>query len=210
MVLGSSPVAVTILNYCCYYFDGPWKVKALYVIIMSRKHLRSEYTLCSLTLSRRRLLSYRNQSIDLRSKSMDWFLYDSGLRLERVNECQGTPFSKQVRYLKFKWIPYRQVLATQVNHFTSLVKWLSVRLRTKWLHVWIPLLSHIVLCSNAFFKLQNTRGASGQPVLMGISILVYMCRPYQSVHCRWCAGYEILWPRERCLLRRKLAWQICK
>ena len=40
----------------------------------------------SLTLSRRRPLSYRNQSIDLLHKSMDWFLYDNGLRLERVNE----------------------------------------------------------------------------------------------------------------------------
>ena len=38
-----------------------------------------------LTLLRQRPLSYRNQSIDLRSKSMDWFLYDNGLRLERVN-----------------------------------------------------------------------------------------------------------------------------
>ena len=38
----------------------------------------------SLTLSRRRPLSYRNQSIDLRSNSMDWLLYDNGLRLERV------------------------------------------------------------------------------------------------------------------------------
>ena len=37
-----------------------------------------------LTLSRRRPLSYRNQSIDLGSKSMDWFLYDNGVRLERV------------------------------------------------------------------------------------------------------------------------------
>ena len=37
-----------------------------------------------LTLSRRRPLSYRNQSIDLRSKSMDWFVYDNGLHLERV------------------------------------------------------------------------------------------------------------------------------
>ena len=37
-----------------------------------------------LTLSRRRLLSYRNQSIDFRSKSMDWFLYDNGLHHERV------------------------------------------------------------------------------------------------------------------------------
>ena len=37
-----------------------------------------------LTLSRRRPLSYRNQSIDLLWKSMDWFLYDNGLLLERV------------------------------------------------------------------------------------------------------------------------------
>ena len=39
----------------------------------------------TLTLSWRRPSSYRNQSIDLRSKSMDWFLYDNGLRHERVN-----------------------------------------------------------------------------------------------------------------------------
>ena len=38
-----------------------------------------------LTLSWRRSLSYRNQSIDLRSKSMEWFLYDNGLCHERVN-----------------------------------------------------------------------------------------------------------------------------
>ena len=29
-------------------------------------------------------LSYRSQPIDLQSKSMDWFLYDNGLRHERV------------------------------------------------------------------------------------------------------------------------------
>ena len=34
--------------------------------------------------SRWRPLSYRNQSIDLQSKSMDWFLYGNGLCLERV------------------------------------------------------------------------------------------------------------------------------
>ena len=39
-----------------------------------------------LTLSRRSPLSYRNQSIDLLYKSMDWFLYDNDLRLERVKE----------------------------------------------------------------------------------------------------------------------------
>ena len=40
----------------------------------------------SLTLSWRRSLSYRNQSIDLQSKSMDWVLYDRDLRHERVNK----------------------------------------------------------------------------------------------------------------------------
>ena len=39
-----------------------------------------------LTLLWRRPLSYRNQSIDLQSKSMDWFLYDNGLRHERVKD----------------------------------------------------------------------------------------------------------------------------
>ena len=37
-----------------------------------------------LTLSWSRTLSYRNQSIDLQSKSMDWFLYDIGLRHKSV------------------------------------------------------------------------------------------------------------------------------
>ena len=40
-----------------------------------------------LTFSYQRSLSYRNQSIDLPSKSMDWFLYDRDLRHERVNEA---------------------------------------------------------------------------------------------------------------------------
>ena len=31
-------------------------------------------------------LKYRNLYIDLLCKSMDWFLYDNGLRLERVNK----------------------------------------------------------------------------------------------------------------------------
>ena len=38
-----------------------------------------------LTLSWRKFLSYRNQSIDLQSKSMDWFLYGRNLRHEKVN-----------------------------------------------------------------------------------------------------------------------------
>ena len=37
-----------------------------------------------LALSWQRSLSYRNQSIDLQSQSVDWFLYDRDLRHERV------------------------------------------------------------------------------------------------------------------------------
>ena len=37
-----------------------------------------------LTLSWQRSQSYRKQSIHMQSKSMDWFLYDSDFRHERV------------------------------------------------------------------------------------------------------------------------------
>ena len=40
---------------------------------------------CTLTLSWQRSLSYRNQSINLLCKSMEWFLYVNGLSQERVN-----------------------------------------------------------------------------------------------------------------------------
>ena len=37
-------------------------------------------------------LSYGNQSIDLQSKSMDWFLYDRDVRHERVKSKHLTVF----------------------------------------------------------------------------------------------------------------------
>ena len=50
-----------------------------------------------LTLSWRRPLSYRKQSIDLPSKSMDWFLYDNGLRHEKVKRgC--SPFQPRAAF----------------------------------------------------------------------------------------------------------------
>ena len=52
--------------------------------VLSRLWVGLPFPLTTLTLSWRRPLSYRNQSIDLRSKSMDRFLYDNGLRHERV------------------------------------------------------------------------------------------------------------------------------
>ena len=47
-------------------------------------HLWISISFEPLTLSWRRSLSCRNQSIDLESKSMDWFPYDRDLRQERV------------------------------------------------------------------------------------------------------------------------------
>ena len=61
------------------------------------------YTRC-LTLSWRRSLSYRNQSIHFQIKSMDWLLYDRDLRHERVacvlNRALKTLFTKWNKSLK--------------------------------------------------------------------------------------------------------------
>ena len=51
----------------------------------------------TLTLSQRRSISYRNQSIDLQSKSIDWFLYDIGLRHERVKLAISVCFALYLR-----------------------------------------------------------------------------------------------------------------
>ena len=50
-------------------------------------------------------LSYRNQSIDLLSKSMDWFLYYNGLCRERVKKILFRSKRKTEFYKKFeKWV----------------------------------------------------------------------------------------------------------
>ena len=56
------------------------------IMIKKSKLINTEVLISkALTLSWWRPLSYRNQFIDLLRKSMDWFLYDNGLRHERVN-----------------------------------------------------------------------------------------------------------------------------
>ena len=55
----------------------------------------------SLTLSWRRSLWCRNQSIDLQSKSMDWFLYHRDLRHERVNILIELYFNHLIRFNPF-------------------------------------------------------------------------------------------------------------
>ena len=58
-----------------------WNKHQMAITIMS--HILAS-NIISLTLSWRRPVSYRDQSIDLLRKSMDWFLYN-GLGHERVN-----------------------------------------------------------------------------------------------------------------------------
>ena len=74
------------------------------------------------------------------------------------------------------------------------------------------LLSHIVLRLNAFAKLQNARGPSLQPILILFICVgpISLLNGLLLVRSRWCAWHEILWPRKRYLLRRKLTRNICR
>ena len=51
-----------------------------------------------LTLSWRRPITYRNQPIDLQSKSMDWFLYDIGLCHEKIKAIQKLILNDPLSY----------------------------------------------------------------------------------------------------------------
>ena len=73
--LFSSEIAHSFYNISSIWSD------VVYVAFTIKK-IRCK-TFC-LTLSWRRPILYRNQSIDLRSKLMYWFLYDICLRHERV------------------------------------------------------------------------------------------------------------------------------
>ena len=78
-VSSSDPIEVVKCLYC-------WLLAGIWAIGFLGTHL---------ILPWGRPLSYRNQSIDLQSKSMDWFLYDNGIRHERVKH--------PVRLKKMPW-----------------------------------------------------------------------------------------------------------
>ena len=78
----------------CFKDFEKFKRNQLWYCQLSRSDPNTWLVICmkkeiNLTLSWRRPLSFRNQSLDLQSKSMDWFLYDNGLRHERVNYYQN-------------------------------------------------------------------------------------------------------------------------
>ena len=79
------------------YFNGKPKMltchqisqEILFHLIMLWERIKGSAHPPVLALSWRRVLSYRNQYIDLGSKSMDWFLYAIVLRHERVNRVRA-------------------------------------------------------------------------------------------------------------------------
>ena len=92
-------------------------------------------------------------------------------------ECQGNPCSKQAQYMEIKrlqWDSNPQPLSKRtLNHLAklaSLGKWLSVRLRIKWLWVRVPLMSltkkilvkqnHLSYSDKRFVALKIVKSAS--------------------------------------------------
>ena len=61
-----------------------WNPVVLLLTVVCCFILFSNSLLVKLTLSWRRSLSYKNQSTNLKGRSMDWFLYDRDLRHERA------------------------------------------------------------------------------------------------------------------------------
>ena len=85
---------------------------------------------CWLTSSWHLPLSYREQSIDLLWKSMDWFLYDNGPRHERVNSVVKSHFS----YCPLIWMFYTRRRIKNVNKIRERYLRLMTNLTKRYLH----------------------------------------------------------------------------
>ena len=79
-------------------YNTPFKKSEVYNLFV--------WNIRQLTISWRRPLSYRNQSIDLQSKSMDWFLYDNDLHHERVKGRTTRFFFSSASVLHFIHLVY--------------------------------------------------------------------------------------------------------
>ena len=97
-----------------------------------------------LTFSWRRALSHRKQSIDLPSKSIDWFLYDRDLRHERVKPLHFTaiilyPLKTSKKLLVFfVFRGYRKRAITRNGLQTALID----------------------ICESLLFKISNKKGST--------------------------------------------------
>ena len=78
------PIKKFKIVFLCKFPPASWISCSYSGILAANFRAADKNIFHRLTLSWGRPISYRNQSIDLRSKSVDWFLYDIGVRHERV------------------------------------------------------------------------------------------------------------------------------
>ena len=88
------------------------------------------------TLSWRTPLSYRNQSTGLLRKSMDWFLYDNGLRHERVKEF-GVIGTHSKIYELISDSNKKILINSTVNEIKQFFQCLFQKLWSSFQHHWI-------------------------------------------------------------------------
>ena len=94
----------------------------------------------SLTLSWRKPLSYRNQTIDLRNKSLDWFLYDNSLRHKRVDRV--------IIFLRLIILRYPMMALLVYN----VLKFISSSMSRLWFVFLALLLTWLAMLSRCFLK----------------------------------------------------------
>ena len=127
------------MKKCTNVFEGKEKEKHVQRKGKWKNKEISVDPLIFLTLSWRRPLSYRNQSIDLLNKSTDWFLYDNDLRHERVKVSIETFLKKLTLkvHFCFQWFSLtafstkkNKVISKTNCEWPSLLK-KNVKLKTK-------------------------------------------------------------------------------
>ena len=107
-------------------------------------HTHLSFLFIYLTLSWRRFLSYRNQSVDLLRQSMGWFLYDKGLRHERVKGLTSNEYN-----VKDSFDFAKEILQQNSD-------WFMASLDITSLFTSIPLNETINICSKELFdKIQH-------------------------------------------------------
>ena len=97
-----------LLVNCNIKFLAIRSSKCVRYILIDTRIITLSWLIITLTLSRRRTLSYRNQFIDLLCKSMDWFLPDRDHPHERA---------KAIRYSFVCYVPWR--IQNTVRHLNG-------------------------------------------------------------------------------------------
>ena len=113
-------------------FQGNWSIPSFLACYLLKAKDRILHLLVGLllwekllTLSWRRPISYRSQSIDLFRKSMDWFLYDIGLRHERFKY-------RKMRFLKHIALGTFQKYITYVEVVVKMEDWVVYPRSVQW------------------------------------------------------------------------------